>query len=357
MLTFCKVLKTVITLCFTRFLHRDVRDIDLFTGGLSERPMSGALVGPTFACLLGRQFNFLRRGDRFWYENDMPPSAFTREQLNEIRKVTLARILCDNGDAVDFVQPQTMVSSDPFLNAFQLCSTRSIFEPMDFSHWKAVEAPASVGNIAISDELLKRELTRARREANELLERELALESGRSAADNAVSASQVMHYRMTRAKRQAIAINNQSLVLEVATRGILKHLRQGRDREASNEIVDDIHSLVLSLPTVELNEYLRKQILTQNQFNEQFLSKCDDHLLPCDHTSPFRTITGFCNNLRHPHYGKSLTLLERLLPPTYEDGISLPRTSSVIPGRLLPSPRLVSKSVHDDISTPHVRYV
>lgn len=319
--------------------------------------MSGALVGNTFSCLLARQFNFLRRGDRFWYENDMPPSKFTLFQLNEIRKTTLARILCDNGDAVDFVQPQTMVSSDPFLNAFQFCSTKSIFAPLDLSHWKA-ETPVSVGNFTLSERMLKNELVRARREANELLEREQAMEAQVAArgGDNAVSASQLMHYRMTRAKRQAIAINNQSLVLEVATRGILKHLRQGRDREAGNEIVDDIHNLVLSLPNVELNEYLRKQILTQNQFNEQFLNECDDHLLPCDHTSPFRTITGFCNNLRHPHWGKSLTLFERYLPPTYEDQISIPRTSSVL-GRPLPSPRLVSKTVHDDISTPHVRYV
>ena len=35
-------------------------------------------------------------GDRYWYENDIPPSSFTREQLNEIRKVSLAQIICEN---------------------------------------------------------------------------------------------------------------------------------------------------------------------------------------------------------------------------------------------------------------------
>ena len=44
--------------------HED--DVDLFTGGLAERPVVSGLVGPTFACVIGQQFLNLRRGDRFW---------------------------------------------------------------------------------------------------------------------------------------------------------------------------------------------------------------------------------------------------------------------------------------------------
>ncbi len=50
-------------------LSRSVDDIDLFTGGLSESPLHGALIGPTLGCIVGMQFQRLRTCDRFWYKN------------------------------------------------------------------------------------------------------------------------------------------------------------------------------------------------------------------------------------------------------------------------------------------------
>ena len=70
-------------------ISRNVKDIDLYTGGLAETPVSGAVIGPTFLvnpanklfnptnlpqimlclisnpqCIVGKQFQELRDGDR-----------------------------------------------------------------------------------------------------------------------------------------------------------------------------------------------------------------------------------------------------------------------------------------------------
>lgn len=37
-------------------LYADIDDVDLFILGLAEKPQRGALVGPTFACIIGKQF-------------------------------------------------------------------------------------------------------------------------------------------------------------------------------------------------------------------------------------------------------------------------------------------------------------
>ena len=283
------------------------------------------------------------------YENDLPPSSFTSEQLGEIRKSSLARILCDNGDRTDFIQPLAMVSSDIFLNAFQYCNTQ-IIPQIDLEKWQ-IPFEQSANNFSINLNVVNAEMINAREETNQMFNYELTLSSSE------ISPTQLMHYKTVRAKRQSIAISNQSLVLERATRGILEHLRNGRDRESFNRIDTDIHQLMQALPKIELEEYVRGTILRHSQYDDEFLEKCDENLLPCDHTSPFRTITGWCNNLQQPSQGKGLSLFERFLPPSYEDGIGSPRQMSVVKNRFLPSPRLISTNVHEDISTPHLRYV
>lgn len=92
-------------------IYKSVEEIDLYTGALSEYPIENGLLGPTFTCLIADQFFRLKFGDRFWYETDKKPQAFSEEQLTEIRKTSLAGILCENSDNLENVTPCVMKSA------------------------------------------------------------------------------------------------------------------------------------------------------------------------------------------------------------------------------------------------------
>nr|CAD7391995.1 unnamed protein product [Timema cristinae] len=98
-----------------------VDDVDMYTGMLSEFPVEGGVLGPTVSCLITDQFLRLKFGDRFWYETPQQPQAFTPgkysehvnndRQLDEIRKTTLAGLICDTSDSVEQLQPYVMRST------------------------------------------------------------------------------------------------------------------------------------------------------------------------------------------------------------------------------------------------------
>ncbi|XP_030376363.1 uncharacterized protein LOC115625455 [Scaptodrosophila lebanonensis] len=113
--------------------YRSVHDIDLFVGGIAERPVVGGLVGPTFACIIAQQFSNSRRGDRFWYENGGFESSFTPAQLHSLRRVSLAQVLCRAVGGGTF-QPHIFIPPEFDDNERVTCGA-GVLMPIDLSPW------------------------------------------------------------------------------------------------------------------------------------------------------------------------------------------------------------------------------
>lgn len=114
-------------------LYKHVDDIDLWSAGISEYKLPGAQVGPTFACIIARQFANTRRGDRFWFENPGFPSSFTPEQLAEIRKATQAKIICQNADDLPTIQSWVLRLPHPVTNPRVPCDA---LPNIDLRFWR-----------------------------------------------------------------------------------------------------------------------------------------------------------------------------------------------------------------------------
>lgn len=82
--------------------------------------------------LLIEQFYRWKCGDRFFYDYSESPYPFTEDQINEIKKITLSKLLCDNADNITRIQT----------NSFKLVSSKNPvvkckdIKGVDLKKWK-----------------------------------------------------------------------------------------------------------------------------------------------------------------------------------------------------------------------------
>lgn len=119
-------------------VYENVDDVELTVAGAMETHLPDALAGPIFHDIISEQFLRWRVGDRYFFENNADEkTSFTlgmmilscwlcwfltfinlfihiSAQLAEIRKASMARIVCDNCPSVQYIQS----------NVFKLYSNR-----------------------------------------------------------------------------------------------------------------------------------------------------------------------------------------------------------------------------------------
>lgn len=76
--------------------YGDVNNIDVWVGGLAEDHVPGSSTGELIQTVLVDQFERIRDGDRFWYEN-----LYSGEQLHELQNTSLADVILRNTEITD----------------------------------------------------------------------------------------------------------------------------------------------------------------------------------------------------------------------------------------------------------------
>ncbi|KAJ8940330.1 hypothetical protein NQ318_014406 [Aromia moschata] len=113
--------------------------LDVMRSENVDSHVPGTLAGPTFLCILTEQFFRTRVGDRYWFENG-GETGFTLDQLNQIRRASISRLLCDNGRNIRAMQPR----------GFERISTRNAILPcealpsVDLSFWRDPQGPGII---------------------------------------------------------------------------------------------------------------------------------------------------------------------------------------------------------------------
>ena len=74
------------------------------------------ILGPTFRCIVGDTFAGLKFGDRYFYDlGEDVNHRFSKDELDEIRKSSFSRLICDNSEVTE-IQPNAFVTPSSNLN-------------------------------------------------------------------------------------------------------------------------------------------------------------------------------------------------------------------------------------------------
>lgn len=94
--SFAQITDDAATVAAMTQVYGSIDQVDLWTGGLAERSASGAMVGQTFRTIIGDQFERLRDGDRFYFEN-----ALDKGIVRTVKSTMLSDIIERNTDTPD----------------------------------------------------------------------------------------------------------------------------------------------------------------------------------------------------------------------------------------------------------------
>lgn len=265
--------------------------------------------------------------------------------MNAIRKTTLAGILCSNSE-LQIIQPNVFLISDNYENAPVLCNT-SMVGILDVSPWKEIEQKKA---LLVTRSTVEKIINLAEKNMEEQYRRDIS--SIRNQREFTGGDPLYAYNGMMRPKKQSMKRAKVATVLLEATKLLIK----GEDIPEARQITSlDTISLQELLPEVDVASFVSNYTALLSEDGLATKDECLPNMLPCDESTPYRSYSGWCNNLKQPHFGNAFESLKHLLPPAYDDGFDAPRIRSKS-GNVLPSARVISNAVHHSRNISHIRF-
>ncbi|EYC44587.1 hypothetical protein Y032_0456g1779 [Ancylostoma ceylanicum] len=316
-------------------LYRSVENVDLLVLALAEKPLRGSLVGPTLGCILASQYRKVIRGDNYWFSNINTVSSFSIAQLKAITSGTkMADIICGSADTADAaVQPNPFLLADEFDNFPISCKSEAL-SGMSFEEWK--QLPTELPRVTPHVAKLLRDAERIVEEKN----RQHTKSTDRTDEEDKfpMFPHSLFVHSPTKARDKTTELSEASGIILEATKLL------AAERRSHIPSYDKSNKVAVS--QFDLDWFFARHFPPDTCFPAD---------LPCDHTAKYRIHSGWCNNLRRPEKGNAFQPFLHLLPPQYDDGIDIPRSTSSTGGRL-PNPRVISNVVHHDAFIEHGKY-
>ena len=98
---------------------------------MAESDGPNEFLGPTFKGIIGRTLTNLRDGDRFFFQNN---DQFSKEQQEEMKKMTLAKVMCLTLGNIDTIQENLFDVFIPRRHKRLYC-TKLLKDSLDVRQW------------------------------------------------------------------------------------------------------------------------------------------------------------------------------------------------------------------------------
>ncbi|KAK7573452.1 hypothetical protein V9T40_010643 [Parthenolecanium corni] len=321
-------------------IYEKTSHVELVAGALTEKVLSNGIVGETMSCLATIQFTNVKNGDRHWYTRKNHRHSFSAAQLRELmEQVMMSGLVCANANQ-HFIQKNAFLVHDLSLNEAVTCSSLPSFSLINWNKNRNIDRLKK-------EQIIKEAIRRAEDDLDRRRQTEFLLWSQKGGVDPKSPIGTAAAF--SKPNKNALLLANNSILLEYASKELQNIFNEKfKSKRLKRQTHDsDDPSITISDEGNFLQEIDISSIIPD--VSRELENSCPAEIAACDPSYPYRSFTGYCNNLRKPNWGKSLTTFSRILPPAYDNGISKPRYKSVM-GIPLPSARLISSMMHLDVS-------